>query len=242
MALLQGNPAEAAKLYAQALKLDPRSATAATCLGVARLALGDTKGAEPHLRTAVRLEPKNAEIWNQLATLLSSDGRYDEAIKCHRQAVTLNPKIGAGLAWLRFDALQPEPFAEALEREQRAIAADPAYAPAAAAMPWPCKNAIAWRRRCANTRSCWRRIPVSSRSRATVCSRSITWPGKRRRICSPHTRLWKPAETGAPPPVFANSPDSERKLRVALFSEDFREHSVAYFLEPLLRFARPGPL
>ena len=37
IALLQGNPAEAAELYARALRLNPKSATLFTCLGVARM-------------------------------------------------------------------------------------------------------------------------------------------------------------------------------------------------------------
>jgi predicted O-linked N-acetylglucosamine transferase (SPINDLY family) len=37
-----------------------------------------------------------------------------------------------------------------------------------------------------------------------------------------------------PPPAFPNAPDPDRRLRVACISGDLRQHSVAYFLEPIL--------
>jgi protein O-GlcNAc transferase len=43
-------------------------------------------------------------------------------------------------------------------------------------------------------------------------------------------------EKGAVTTALPNLPDPERKLRVMISSADFREHSVAYFMEPLLRF------
>jgi tetratricopeptide (TPR) repeat protein len=130
IALLQGDPAVAAELYARALRLNPRSPVAATCLGIARLALGDLSAAEVHLRAAIRLEPKNAEIWNQLAAVLSTAGRLDEAVKCHRQAVTLNP--GSTQAWHGYGSTLSNLNipSEALECERKAIAADPTYMPA----------------------------------------------------------------------------------------------------------------
>jgi len=236
MALLQGDPAEAARLYAQALRLNPRSATAATCLGIARLALGDAAGAEPHLRTAVRLEPKNAEIWNQLATLLSTDGRTEEAIKCHRQAVTLNPK--SAQAWHGYGSTLSNlnHSAEALECEQRALAADPAYAPA--------------RRGYAVALQKCHRVPEAVRAYEAVlaqhprqldvrshCLFALNYLADQTpaALAAAHRAYGAIAETGVPAVAFTNAPDPERKLRVAFFSEDFREHSVAYFLEPLLR-------
>ncbi len=235
-ALLQGNPAEAAELYAQALRLNPKSATLATCLGVARLALGDQAGAEKNLRAAVRLEPKNPAIWDQLATLLSTAGRYDEAVTCHRQAVTFGPK--SAQAWHGYGATLANlnQSAEALECERRALAADPAYAPA--------------RRGYAVTLQKCHRVPEAVREYEIILAanpRQLDVQSHRlfalnyltdstpASLFAAHRAFGKLVESTAVVPMLPNSREPERKLRVAFFSADFREHSVAYFMEPLLQ-------
>ncbi len=236
MALLQGNPAAAVELYARAVRLNPRSAIAATCLGVAHMAAGDFPGAEPHLRTAVRLEPRNAEIWNQLATLLSTASRFDEAVKCHRQAVTLNPKSAP--AWHGYAATLANQniSAEALECEKRALAVDPTYVPA--------------RRGYATTLQKCHRIPEAVREYDALLAQNLrqfdvqshrlfalnylseSTPSS---LFAAHQAYGALFETVPRTTAVAESRDPARKLRVAFFSADFREHSVAYFMEPLLR-------
>ena len=236
MALLQGNPAAAAALYARAVRLNPRSAVAATCLGVARMALGDFSGAEPHLRAALRLEPKNAEIWNQLATLLSTSGRSEEAVKCHRQAVTFNPR--SAQAWHGYASTLSNLnlSAEALEYEKRAIAADPAYLPArrgyAVALQKCHRVPEAVREYDALLAQNPRQFDVQSHRLFALNYLSTQTPET---LYAAHKAYGELVEKGVPPAVFANSPDPDRKLRVAFFSADFREHSVAYFVEPLIR-------
>ncbi len=235
VALLQGNPAAAAELYSRAVRLNPRSAVAATCLGVARMAMGDFAGAEPHLRTAVKLEPKNAEIWNQLATLLSTAGRSDEAVKCHRQAVALNPR--SAQAWHGYAATLSNLnlSSEALDCEKRSLAVDPQYEPA--------------RRGYATALQKCHRIPEAVQEYEVQLARNpkqfdiqshrlfalnylagqtpaSLFAAHRAfgELFDDHAAKWEPTAV-----------DPNRKLRVAFFSADFREHSVAYFMEPLLR-------
>ena len=236
MALLQGNPAAAADLYTRAVRLNPRSAIAATCLGVARMAMGDFSGAEPHLRAAVRLEPRNAEIWNQLATLLSTASRFDEAVKCHRQAVSLNPK--SAQAWHGYAATLANLniSTEALDCEKRALEIDPHYAPA--------------RRGYATALQKCHRIPEAVRAYdALLAENPRQFDVQSHRLfalnylaeSTPESLLAAHRAYGAlfenvpRPPELPHLRDPERKLRVAFFSADFREHSVAYFMEPLLR-------
>jgi predicted O-linked N-acetylglucosamine transferase (SPINDLY family) len=236
IALLQGQPATAATLYARAIRLNPKSAVAATCLGVARMALGDFPGAEPHLRTALRLEPRNAEIWNQLATLLSASGRPEEAVKCHRQAVTFNPK--SAQAWHGYASTLSNLNlpAEALDYEKRAIAADPAYVPArrgyAVALQKCHRITEAVREYDALLAQNPRQLDVQSHRLFALNYLSGQTPES---LYAAHRAYGELVEKGAAPASFSNSPDHDRKLRVAFFSADFREHSVAYFMEPLIR-------
>lgn len=236
VALLQGNPAAAAELYARAVRLNPRSATAATCLGVAKMALGDFAGAETHFRNAVRLEPRNAEIWNQLATLLSTAGRLDEAVKCHRQAVTFNPK--SAQAWHGYGSTLSNLnlSAEALDCEKRAIAADPTYVQARRGY------AVALQKchRIPEAVAEYDKLIAADPNQLEIQSHRLFALNylagiSPETLFAAHRTYGEIVEKGISPVTFPNSPDPARKLRVAFFSADFREHSVAYFLEPLLR-------
>jgi len=237
MALLLGDPATAAELYARALRINPRSATAATCLGVAHLALGDLAKAEIHLRAALHLEPKNAGIWDQLAAVLSTAGRSEEAIQCHHQAVTFNPR--SAQAWHGYGStlsnLNRSP--EALECERRAIAADPTYAPAqrglAVALQKCHQLPEAVRELEALLAENPRQLEVQSHWLFALNYLHGQTPAS---LFNAHKAYGELIETGVAPAAFSNLPDPERKLRVAFFSADFREHSVAYFMEPLLQF------
>lgn len=236
IALLQGNPAAAAELYARAVRLNSRSATATTCLGVAKMALGDFAEAESHFRNAVRLEPRNAEIWNQLATLLSTAGRLDEAVKCHRQAVTLNPK--SAQAWHGYGSTLSNLnlSAEGLDCERRAIAADPHYLPARQGY------AVALQKchRIPEAVEEYEKLLARNPSQLEIQSHRLfalnyLHQSSAESLFSAHKAYGELVEQGALPPSFTNTAEPNRRLRVAFFSADFREHSVAYFIEPLLR-------
>lgn len=54
--------------------------------GLALLSRGHLDLAEPHLRDAVRLDPKNALAWRALVLLLSRQGREKEAVAAQQQA------------------------------------------------------------------------------------------------------------------------------------------------------------
>jgi len=203
---------------------------------VAHLALGDQTGAEKHLRAALRLEPKNAAIWDQLATLLSTAGRYDEAVTCHRQAVAFGPK--SAQAWHGYGTTLSNLnlSAEALVCEQRAMAADPGYAPGrrgyAVALQKCHRVHEAVHEYEAILSGNPHQLEVQSHRLFALNYLAEASPAA---LFDAHRAYGELAEAGVTAPIFSNPPESERKLRVAFFSADLREHSVAYFLEPLLQ-------
>ena len=58
----------------EALEIKPESPEALSSLGVVYLRLQETKNAEKLLKTAVNLEPNNAENWYNLACLQAMEG------------------------------------------------------------------------------------------------------------------------------------------------------------------------
>jgi tetratricopeptide (TPR) repeat protein len=98
------NNEEAAKLYEEALTIDPNSALA--YLGLAELsAEGFDDKAADYISRAIVLEPKMLEAHEFLANMLLEDMKIDEAGKEADTAIELAPYAGAGAA-ANSDALE----------------------------------------------------------------------------------------------------------------------------------------
>lgn len=50
-----------------------------------------------HLETAIMLDPKSPEAYNELGTTLRFQGRYDEAMKAFQKALSLDPKFAEAM-------------------------------------------------------------------------------------------------------------------------------------------------
>lgn len=86
-----GRHAQAAMAYAAILKRWPDSFAALMGLGNVRYAEGDLVAAESAFREAIELRPLRAEAWNNLAYVLASQGRRNEAMEAAREAIRLSP-------------------------------------------------------------------------------------------------------------------------------------------------------
>jgi protein O-GlcNAc transferase len=74
-----GKVRESVATLERAIALDPDLPDAYSTAGAAKLELGDTAAAEKNLRAALRIQPNYVAVHNNLATLLSESGRFDEA-------------------------------------------------------------------------------------------------------------------------------------------------------------------
>src|SRR5216110_2259301 len=74
-----GRADEAAKEFAEAIRLNPGSAKAHVNLGSLLTAKGELDAAQSHFEQALRIEPKNAEYHSGYAFLLDQLGRKDQA-------------------------------------------------------------------------------------------------------------------------------------------------------------------
>jgi len=75
--------------YQTALTRWPRSLTAFMGLGNSRYALGDLHGAENAFKTAVKNHPGAADAYNNLAQVLSEQGRKLDALEAAQRAVAI---------------------------------------------------------------------------------------------------------------------------------------------------------
>jgi tetratricopeptide (TPR) repeat protein len=84
-----GSAAAARTAYEQFLKRWPRNPAAAIGLANASYALGNVPAAERALRDAVEWDPQSVIALNNLANVVSEQGRHDEALKLIERAAAL---------------------------------------------------------------------------------------------------------------------------------------------------------
>ena len=87
----RGNLADAKRLYASLLNIDPANAAAYGNLAIIAAQQGDLAAAERLFREGIRLRPTDPPGYNNLGSVLQQQGRLTEAIAAHRHAIKLNP-------------------------------------------------------------------------------------------------------------------------------------------------------
>jgi tetratricopeptide (TPR) repeat protein len=108
----------------------PGNARASARLAAALADEGQCLAALPHYQRALRLDPNNPEIYNNLGNALYRLGRTKEAIAQYQEALRLNPDYVLPLHNLGNTlCLQGKP-AEAIAYYQRALDVNPDYVPA----------------------------------------------------------------------------------------------------------------
>jgi predicted O-linked N-acetylglucosamine transferase (SPINDLY family) len=235
LAYQQGRAEDAVALLTKAHQLDRKSVQCEMRLAIALIACTRSAEAEKHLRHVLERSPDYVEGWDNLAYCLKTQDRLVDAVACHRKVVALKPDFANG--WYNFGltlgllgypdesipcherALSIDPEfhaarlgrAQALQQSNRIVEAVDAYGELIAANPTQLE-----------IRSC--------RLFALHNLDGIT----REQLFAEHVAFGR-AIPDTPAITLPNSPDAARRLRIAILSPDLREHSCAYFLEPLLR-------
>lgn len=234
LALQQERYTDAADWLGRLAKLDPRSAAFQLRLGFALAKLARHEEAEKALQTAVRLAPEDAEAWDTLGFVLKARGRLADAIEAHRRAVALQP--GRANSWynLGHALLFIGRPSEALECQERALAAEPNFAKAHFGRALALQNSHRIPEAVAAFGDALRAEPGNHAARSYRLMALNYLDGcPREGLYAEHANFGE-AVGAPPPPAFSHAPKPGRRLRVAFLSPDLREHSVAYFLEPLL--------
>jgi protein O-GlcNAc transferase len=233
----QGKLGEALAACRQAVHVSPGSAKAHCNLGATLCDQGNYDEAIVVSREAIRIKPNLIEAYSVLGTTLRRTGQFDHAVAAFREAVRIKPAdAGAhcnlGLALRDLDRLDE---AVAAIRESIRIKPDlGAYGCLASALCDQGKHdeavdtyrqAIGSKQEFAeSTSSCFLFcLNYSERvSPAALFEAHRAWDER-------HGRPLQQRD------AYANDRGVGGRLKVGYFSPDFRQHSVAYFLEPLLR-------
>ena len=234
---IHGRLAEAESCLRQGLDIDPHDPLALNALGIVYVTRGRHREAHTCFEKAVRLKPDYFLALTNLGNTLATLGQADAAVDCYRRSLHVAPAETATWANLGTALTQIDRHLEAVEACGKAIALDSAnpdghHNLALALYPiGRLEEATQAMRRAVALR------PDSSRGWGALLLILNYRPDVTPHMLWQEHRLWGERhgrtreELGLlPSPV----PLAGRRLRVGYVSGDFREHSVAYFLEPIL--------
>jgi len=229
--LARGNPADARAADAAAAGQRVREAAK-------RYQSGDAAAAAALCRAALALDPRQAEAWSLLARLALGDSQLERALECYAQVLAIDPDAPDYLVDAGEVNRRAGHVSRALELSERALALRPDDSRA-----WRVRHsALEELGRPGEAVECLRRV-VELEPGDVVAHSDLLFLLNRSGVASAaqvlaEHRAWAGAHADQLAPAvsaFANPPQPERVLRIGYVSADFRDHAVAYFIEPVLR-------
>ncbi len=233
----EGQAAKAVETLRSALRRAPQDADLNYNAAGILLESGKPAEAEYFAERAASLSPTRGLYHGLLGEVLSHLGKFPQAEKAFRKAIALDSKLYSARQNLASIRVMAFDYAEAekLLREAAALRPERAEAPINLA------NVLVETGRAGEARqvaeACVAQHPGNPMAAACLANLlNYTAGAGRGEVAAAHARFGSLVTRGSmvlPPPT--NSRDPHRKLRVAFVSADFKEHSVAYFIEPVLR-------
>lgn len=233
----EGQAAKAVETLRSALRRAPQDADLNYNTAGVLLESGKPAEAEFFAERAAALVPTRGLYHALLGEVLSHLGKFPQAEKAFRKAVAMDAKLYSArqnLASIRVMAFDYEE-AERLLREAASLRPERAEAPINLA------NVLVETGRAPEARqvaqACVAQNPSNPMAAACLANLLNYTPGAgRAEVAAVHARFGAMVARGVfELPPAPNSRDPGRTLRVGFVSADFKEHSVAYFIEPVLR-------
>ncbi|HVX86453.1 MAG TPA: tetratricopeptide repeat protein [Phycisphaerae bacterium] len=229
-----GRPSDAARHYENALRLDPASLTPRVNLAALLRSAGNLDESLHHLLAAQPIHPHNFELLYNLALTLRALRRLPEAIDCARQAAALQPDNPAITNDLALCLQQAQRSDEAIALLENFLARLPTHQ-----HTWAALGSLHFDRGDLDraTDACRHAVALNP-AHTDFFSNLINLANYDDRL-SPQQlfdihRQWAATLPAVARPQTPRDPSPTRRLRIGYLSSDFRTHSVAFFVEPLL--------
>jgi len=233
----QGKLDEAVAEYGEAIRLKPGLAEPYSNLGGVLGRQGRLEEAVAACREAIRIRPDFAEACSNLGAALYQQGDLDEAERACREAIRLKPDHAEAHSNLGSVLRDQGKLDEAIAACRTAI--DIRHFSAEA--HYNLGNALYDLGRLDETVAAYRQAILFKPDFIQASTGLLTCLNYDARVSNAMLfdahRAWneRHAQAMPRPAAYANGRGAGRRLKVGYVSADFRQHSVAYFLEPLLR-------
>lgn len=225
---------EARMALERAVACDPQSADAHNNLGNALRALHRFDECIAAYQKALALRPGYPQPYNNIGVALSEVSRYVEALPYFRKAIEHDPVFVEGLLNLGACLRQVDQLAEAIACFERVLALEPGnpkgynYRGLALLEVGRVEEGVA------DCRTAFKRDPNYGRARSNyLFGLNYSPEVSGAELLSEHIgfalALRQPVKRS-----FPNRRDPDRKLRIGYVSPDFKRHSCAFFIEPLI--------
>jgi protein O-GlcNAc transferase len=233
----QGKFDEAVAAFRQAIHIEPGFAQAFANLGIALQLQGKSDESVAACRQAIRIRPDYADAYFNLANALRDQGKLDEAIAAFREVIRIEPGMAPAFSNLGNALRDQGQLEEAVGAYREAIRIKPDLAQTLSNLAHALQDqgkldeAVATFRQAIDAKP---DDPLAHSNLLFCLNRDDRVSADR--LFAEH-REWDRKFGRSAPRVaaHANDRDAGRRLRIGYVSPDFRLHSVAYFLEPLLK-------
>lgn len=230
-----GRREEAVALYRRALAQRPDDAQIYNNMGSALYHLGKLDEAEGAYRRALELKSDYAEAWSNYGNVLIDKGDVAASIEVNRKAIAARADYAPAWNNLGNGLKRQGLYGAALDAYAQALKIQPLYAGALGNVA----EAMKEQGRAAAAIPFYRRAleidPADAAIHANLLFALNAVPGVSRQDLFEESRRWAARFAPVPDGVrHDNAPYPDRVLRVGYVSADFRRHSVAYFIEPVI--------
>ncbi len=232
-----GQLAEAVASYRRALEIKPDFAEAHSNLGYVLKDLGLLAEAVASCRRALEIKPDFSQAHNNLGAALNDLGRRAAAVASYRRALEIKPDFADAHSNLGNVLRNLGQLNEAAASCRRALEIKPNHAEAHNNLGVALNDLGQLAEAVASYRRALEIKPDFARAHSNLVLALLYHSGNEAEVIAAELHRWS-EQHGAPLARFilphTNDRSPERRLRVGYLSGDFRLHSVAFFLLPLL--------
>jgi protein O-GlcNAc transferase len=233
----QGNLEAAVAACREVIRLAPGDANGHCNFGTALSHLGKLDEAVVAYREALRIKPDYAKAHSNLGTALYNQGKHDVAVAAYRVALRINPDDAGAHCNLGAALYSQGKLAESVAAYRQALRIKPGDAKAICNLGTTLADQGKYDEAVAAFGEALRLKQDYAEAGSNLLF-GLNYDERRSnaQLFEAH-RAWdqRHGRTVPLPVTYANDRATERRLKIGYVSPDFRGHSVAFFLEPLLK-------